>query len=238
MENIEQIAMKFKMSCKFRAADTEQIVKMLKLGKKRAYKKNEIIYRENDIVAGFYLLLTGKVEFYKYTDSGEEKIFSYSTACDEFGSPELFEERQIVNARAVTDCELYFISRDDFFSEITKLDTIILGMMRVMGILIGMLQSDIVNESAESKVSSYLNDEMIHHGRDIDGKIYIPRLHTNEKLSSILRLSRETVSRTLSALKHSGVLEINKEYFLINDYKAIESKITVTDRLFDKLKKS
>ena len=112
----------------FANLNSGQIKTLLHICRKTEFLEDEIIMKEGDIGDSLYIILEGTVEVIKslvisdvneddYRESVKNKVF---TKLDEkshavFGEISLLEESQrTATIRAVTDCTLYEIKKDDF----------------------------------------------------------------------------------------------------------------------------
>jgi CRP/FNR family transcriptional regulator, cyclic AMP receptor protein len=110
----------------FKDLPVEKIQKILNIMRKVAYSENEIIMREGDSGDTMYIILEGTVEVVKSLvigdmedeDVGKNKVFTRLDGKHHhavFGEIALLEElKRTATIKAITNCVLYEIRRDDF----------------------------------------------------------------------------------------------------------------------------
>lgn len=195
----------------------EDIGWMLEYAEPAFYRKGSSVYTEGTVPAGFYIIIKGRVEIVKRMESGELMIMAYLSEGNFMGNSELFASAHIAGARCLSDCEIALITRETFFGTIAKNPGIVMEFLKTNSFLVEMLANSMVIESAERKIRNYLKWLIRESGTEEDGHVRIYRRHTHEEIGRMLRLTRETVTKTLSGLKETGLLDITKEYFIIHD---------------------
>jgi len=110
----------------FKDLHAEQITEVLSIAREVSFSEGEIIVREGDIGDTMYIILEGSVDVVKSLvmdgmdedeTTGKNKVFTRLSAKDHavFGEIALLEEfRRTATIKAVTDCVLYEIRKDDF----------------------------------------------------------------------------------------------------------------------------
>jgi CRP-like cAMP-binding protein len=109
----------------FKNLAPEKIQSVMHILRKVTFSANEIIMREGDIGDTMYIILDGTVEIAKSLilddadneESGKNKVFTRLDGKQHavFGEMALLEElRRTASVRAVTDCVMYEMKKDDF----------------------------------------------------------------------------------------------------------------------------
>ncbi|OHD08629.1 MAG: hypothetical protein A2086_16415 [Spirochaetes bacterium GWD1_27_9] len=222
-ETIDFIVKKMKEKQKFYSSTEDDLKKMLSFAKIKKFNKKEFIYKEEEDVKYFYIIIEGNVEIFKYTDKQTKRIFCVLSSGDDFGMPELAWDEYNINAYCLTDVKLAYITKSDFFNHILNIKSIVIDTFCSMGYIIGEMQQTLTITNAEEKIISYLNYLRKCNSFTKDGIIYVPRTITNEKIATILDLTRETVSRILNTYKYKKIIDITKDHFIIYDLQKIES---------------
>ncbi|HOV13658.1 MAG TPA: Crp/Fnr family transcriptional regulator [Spirochaetota bacterium] len=204
---------------------------MLNFGFIKNYVKEQFVYKEDDKIEYFYIVIEGKVEIYKYTDKYLKRIFATLNKGDFFGLPELYEEKHLVNVLCLEKTKLLCIKKEDYFNNILKNHNIVLDLLRLSSRMIGDMQKTIITENAENKILSYLYYLKRKIGFSKNEKMYIPKKQTHEKIGEMLLLSRETVTRTLNSLKEKKIIDITADYYIVNDPKVFDDLAFFYDRM-------
>lgn len=110
----------------FRNLSPDHIRKLLGISRRVYFKAGEEILREGDTGDKMYIMMEGTVEIIKRLiiadleedgDDAKNKVFTKLDAKDHavFGEMALLEaQKRTATVKAVTDCNLYEISKDDF----------------------------------------------------------------------------------------------------------------------------
>ncbi|MGA3208250.1 MAG: cyclic nucleotide-binding domain-containing protein [Syntrophales bacterium] len=109
----------------FKGLSPEKIQRIMKILRKVTFSVNEIIMREGDIGDTMYIILEGTVEVAKSIviddidneESEKNKVFTRLDGKQRavFGEIALLEElRRTASVKAVTDCVMYEMKKDDF----------------------------------------------------------------------------------------------------------------------------
>lgn len=137
-----------KEAAPFKDLTEEQIQRVLNISRRVNFSENDVIMKEGEIGDTMYVMLEGTVEVVKRlvvdgTDdktSGKDKVFTKLDAEQHavFGEISLLEEcKRTATVKAVTDCVLYEIRKDNFLrlaEEDYELGyRVLLNMARVVG---------------------------------------------------------------------------------------------------------
>jgi CRP/FNR family transcriptional regulator, cyclic AMP receptor protein len=108
----------------FKGLSREQIAKLLSITHRVSFKKGDVIMKEGEVGHHMYIMHDGTVEVVKSLvlegmddDADRGKVFTHLSAGDHavFGEIALLEEsKRTATIRALTDCVLYEISKDEF----------------------------------------------------------------------------------------------------------------------------
>jgi len=107
--------------------------RLSKLMVPRPVKAGEVIIKEGDQAAGFFVINTGKVEVVRGVDSGSPQVLNTLGPGDFFGEMALFEGfPRNATVRAVDDSECLAMTRWDFMAEMKNHPEIAVSMLPVL----------------------------------------------------------------------------------------------------------
>ena len=88
------------------------------IAKTKHYKRNQIVFLEGEVYAGFYVVLSGAVKVYKLSRDGEEMVQNRLERFRSFAESSLFSGSHFYSACAQTmeDSSLLFFPRAEFES--------------------------------------------------------------------------------------------------------------------------
>jgi CRP-like cAMP-binding protein/CheY-like chemotaxis protein len=178
---------------------------LIKGNKSRDYKKNHIVYYEEDHGKGLYLILEGKVKTIKLSEDGRELMTGLYSAGDYLGTNAILSNGPYTDtATATEDSKLCLIPTE-------QLNTVLNMYPDVARKFIFLLSND--NKDKEEQLL-----QLAYHSvrKKMAGTII--RLHnlqvsksffniTREDLAAMACMAMETVSRTLSDFKEEKLIE-------------------------------
>ena len=107
--------------------------RLSKLMVPRAVKAGEVIIKEGDQAAGFFVISSGKVEVVRGADSSSPQVLNTLGTGDFFGEMALFEGfPRNATVRAVDDVECLAMTRWDFTAEMKNHPEIAVSMLPVL----------------------------------------------------------------------------------------------------------
>lgn len=186
------------------------------------YKKGEHIFRAGDKADKLYIVCSGKMKIYNYTQDGREQIlYIYSTG-DFVGAFNLLKEDEYkYNAEAIEDITISTLTKNKFDEIAIKNPAITLKILekaydriRWAEDLIARLSSS----TTEVKVAGLLLNLVEDFGKDVDNGIMLELSINREEMGSYAGISRETMTRKLNVFKELGYIEFigNKKILILN----------------------
>lgn len=180
----------------------------------KVYKKNEVIFNENDRASFFFMILEGSVRMFNRNEEGKEFIQGYFTTGQSFGEPPLFiNETYPTTASCIKETTVLKMSKENFFlllSEHPKLQMVFITILSKR--IVGKAKSskDIINQNTRQKIISFFN---VQKDTQTKEKTLIP--YTRQEIANFTGLRVETVIRICSKLKTEKVIDIvdHKIYF-------------------------
>lgn len=187
----------------------------------REYPRNRVIRFAHDPCDAFYVVLRGQVKVMLIAEDGREVVLSLVREGDFFGEMTLLDdEPYAASVIAMEDTRLLVLLRDDFRRSINEVPEMSFGLLRaVCGRLL----------EADHKIGGLMLLDV--HGRvahlllELEargGSSPIRDLPTHQVIAQMVGSSRETVSRTFSAMASKGLIETSSEGLMIVDRAGLE----------------
>ncbi len=105
----------------FSGLDRRHLKQLSKLMVPRAFKAGDVIIKENDQAAGFFVITSGKVEVVRGADGDKPEVLNTLGQGDFFGEMALFEGfPRSATVRCLEDTECLALTRWDFRAELTS----------------------------------------------------------------------------------------------------------------------
>jgi CRP-like cAMP-binding protein len=188
----------------------------------REFTRNRVILFAHDPCDAFYIVDSGQVKVMLIAEDGREVILSLVRQGDFFGEMALMDDEPYSSsAIAMEDSRLLVLHRDDFRRCIAEMPGVAIGLLRALcGRLLeadhrigGLMLLDVTGRIA------HLFLEMASRG---DGENIVDP-PTHQVIAQMVGSSRETVSRTISALTAQNLVEPTKNGLRIVNREALES---------------
>ena len=180
----------------------------------RLYRKNATIFYEGDPGEGFHYLKTGKVKIIKMTDDGREHIINILSPGDLFAEVLLFNNQAYpATAIAVEDSQVGVIKNSDLEKLILRNNELALQLIKALSQRLLFAQGKIKNlalHDVTARTAETLLDLGHKHGKELpNGHIRITLDMSRQDLAALVGTTRETVTRTLSALKKDKLIDFD-----------------------------
>lgn len=175
----------------------------------KKYKKNEIIFDEDETANFYYQILDGSVRLYNSNDEGKE--FTQGIFCkgDGFGEPPLFiNETYPSKAITIQDSTIIKLSKDKFFKILDEYPTIQKFFLILLAQKIhakARTSKEIINQKPEFRIIAFLNSFKKKSGC-ANERILIP--YTRQEIANYTGLRVETVIRVFAIMNKSNKVEI------------------------------
>ena len=205
----------------FRGISETELKRMLECAKfnYKKYHKGDVIFRQDESVENYYVLLKGQVMIAKHLISGKKNILYIVRENQVFGEEQTFQ----YEAWAVSDVELIEMPKTFFYSFCTNAckhhKQLIQNLLEMLSMKEGLAVKKINIISAASlkeRISIWMLEEA-----DDQGVVQVEM--NREELSDYLGVARPSLSRTLMQMQSEGIIKVEKKQMQILDVKKIRT---------------
>jgi CRP-like cAMP-binding protein len=193
--------------------DAVERERLLKLARRRNYRKGDLIFRMGDRSRNVYFLLSGRLKFFRIAPSGREVILWFCFPGEVFGMSEIHDAKgRRVNVQACEESQVAVISERAFNHFLDRHPKASRLCRRVMGARLGILANVLVNlvvDDAHTRIAKLILHLGARYGVRRDDEIYLQIPLTHQEIANMVGVNRQTASRILSEFKRSGLLSIN-----------------------------
>ncbi|MBN2317791.1 MAG: Crp/Fnr family transcriptional regulator [Acidobacteria bacterium] len=190
----------------------------------RSYRRNQIIFMEEETGNYMYLVLTGKVKVAKSTSSGRETILAIHKAGDFFGEMSLLDGKTSpATVSAMEDSKIISVSGTDFHKYLMNNEKVLLQIINVLCTRLRQVwqKQSLSSSKADARIRMGIYDLAQRHGvQDAHGTIIDLKI-THQELSEMVGTSRETVTRVIARLREEGILEVDQRRMTLLDPQAL-----------------
>ena len=205
----------------FRGISETELKRMLECAKfnYKKYHKGDVIFRQDESVENYYVLLKGQVMIAKHLISGKKNILYIVRENQVFGEEQTFQ----YEAWAVSDVELIEMPKTFFYSFCTNVckhhKQLIQNIIEILSMKEGLAVKKINIISAASlkeRISIWMLEEA-----DDQGVVQVEM--NREELSDYLGVARPSLSRTLMQMQSEGIIKVETKQMQILDVKKIRT---------------
>lgn len=199
----------------------------------RGLPRRTTVIREGEEVKAVYFILQGLVKTFRTDEKGNEQIFSllkskemFPLTCQSDGT------LHSVSAVTVTDTKLLAIPSKLWEQIIAGSPDVAVKMVELMSHKIKELQDKLQRfsqRSVEERGIAFLIELSEHFGVEREGMVWIPVPMTHQELASTIGFARESISRLLISLRREGIVQMNRNGFVVRDLFALKEKICVKE---------
>ena len=183
----------------------------------KKYKKNDVIFYEDDKALFYYQIIEGAVRMYNSNDEGREFTQGVFYNGNSFGEPAMFiDEVYPSTASASQDSIIIKLSKEKLMKILEDYPSVKLSFLELMAKRIyekTIRTKQIINQNPENRINSFLENYKKQNQLCSSEKLLIPL--TRQQIADFTGLRVETVIRTLSEMNKANKVRIymHKLYF-------------------------
>ncbi len=207
----------------FQGLSENQLNEIKKIVVNRHYTKGELIFSEGDHGDGFYVVAAGMIKIFKMSIEGKEHIMRIVGPGESFGQVSVYAGRTFpAGAQAIAKSHLLFLPRSTFVDLITHNPSLALSMLASLSMRLREFTVH-VERLALKEVPGRLAAYLIHLVDEQANEPELVSLNISKvQLASLLGTTPETLSRILSRMADSGLIEVKKRDIRIRDHSGLE----------------
>lgn len=175
----------------------------------KKYKKNEVVFDEDEVANFYYQILDGSVRMYNSNDEGKEFTQGIFGKGDGFGEPPLFiNETYPSKAITILDSTIVKLSKDKFIKILDEYPSIQKFFLVLLAEKIhskSKISKEIINQKPEHRIIAFLNTFKKKLGNSNE-KVMIP--YTRQEIANYTGLRVETVIRVFAQMNKNSKVEI------------------------------
>jgi len=188
--------------------------------RQKDYRKNDIIFFEEDTGNYMYIVREGRVKVSRLLPNGKEMILAFREEGEYFGEMSLLDGgTSPATVTAVTPCSIVFMSKRDFHTilENPRINTNMLQLL-CRQCREAWRQIEVLTfHNADARIRTALYHLCQTKGVETEGGTKIDLRLTHKELADMTGISRETATRVLSSLQGDGTIKVESKKFLVLD---------------------
>lgn len=193
------------------------------------FKKGKLIFYQEGIPTGVFLMKSGKAKIYKTGAYGKDQIFYIYKNGDLFGYHALLcNESYEESCEAMEDCEVLFINKYDFELLLTKIpqvqSLIIQNISHEFGVLVNTI-TVLAQKNLRERLALYLVILNERYYKEDTAKTQI--VLSREDLANIIGTTRESLGRLLKEFREDHLIKIDKRAIEVTNLKKVQEMANV-----------
>jgi len=219
MEKILQIISQTPL---FQNLAEDDLNKIRRIAADKFFNKGQTVFSEGDDGNGFYVVAAGKVKIYKVSLEGKEQILHIYGPGNPFGEVPVFSGEQFpANAQTLLKSHLLFFPRTAFTELIAKNPSLCLNMLAVLSMRLRQFTLQVENLSLK-EVPGRLASYLLYLAQEQASDVTLSLPISKGQLASLLGTIPETLSRILSKMGNSGLIEVSGSQIMLVDLVGLE----------------
>lgn len=205
----------------FSELSEEDLERISRISFERSYKKNMIVFMEDEPGEAFYYIKSGKVKVYRTYDDGKEHIVHIFGSGDVFGEVTLFNNISYPASASVYEDAVIGIIKNTALENLVKQNSeLALKIIKILAKKLLLAQNkikDLAFNDVFSRTASQIIKLSKEYGRKTEKGILVDIGLSRQELAEMIGATRETVSRAISRFKKEKSITESKDKIVIID---------------------
>jgi len=193
---------------------------LLRLAKRRRVRKGQFVFRVGEIKRGAYIVLRGRLKFFRLSPAGREVILWFSFPGEIFGLAEVPAVKgRRVNVQACDDSEVAVLPDAAFNRFLDDHSNAARLCRRTMTARLGILTNTLVSlaaDDAATRIAKLVLHLGLNHGTRRGGEIELAVPLTHQDIGNMAGTNRQTATRVLGRMRDQGILSIARRRIRID----------------------
>lgn len=203
----------------FKDLPQEELEGIQPIFQEREYKKNQVIFMEEETGKYMYIVKFGEVKVVQSSPEGRENILAIHHSGETFGEMSLLDNMTTpATVIAMEDCKIITISKANFDTVLMRNPQVVRSMLASLCFklrdawkIIQVLKFTDAETRLKHILLNLAQSEGIQQGDEICINVKV----THQELAEMAGTSRETISRLMSKLQNQSLLRISAHKFVL-----------------------
>ena len=206
----------------------ESVAQLVEGLRQTAYEPGEVIVREDDEAARFFLITSGRVKISLRSLDEREVTLTYLGPGDFFGEMSVLDgQPRSASATASERTTALVGTREHFVTKLLEHPQIALNLLVTMSRRLREADERIGDLSfldVQGRVAHLLLDLAEKEGEQTEAGVVVPLTYTRQELASMVSTSRETLTRVLKTFERLGFLKLGRKKVVLTNIPRLERK--------------
>ena len=198
----------------------------------KEFKKNEILFYEEDTNEFMYIIIFGRVKVFQTTEDGKEIILAIHGEGEFFGEMSLIDEQTVPATVSIMENSLIaVISKKDFYGLIFSQRKVLENLLRVLCLRLRdswkkIQMLNFKNASHRIKMIFLMLSEA--HGKKTAKGVTLNIKLTHQDIADMTGLTRESVTRVIDKWQRDGEITILSNRFIRLNPDFVQNEVKLT----------
>jgi CRP/FNR family transcriptional regulator len=224
---VDAVAEALRSASLYRGLSEDDRGRLAEVALVRSWDKGETVFTEGEPSEFLLTVLAGRVKVVKLLPSGKEVILEIFGPGDPVGAVVAYEGRPYpASAVALERTTCLLVRRAPFFALLEKHPTLVRGLLSAFTRRIVELAQripEVAGARVETRFAHLFLKLADRIGRPRGASVFIPMVLSRQELADLTGTTIETCIRLMSRWGKEGVLETEKEGFVLSNRAALES---------------
>ena len=202
----------------FGGADRDTLIHAAETANEHPLGKDEQLFHQGEEASQSYLLAWGRVRLDQTTSDGRNVVIRYLGPGDLIGTVAVLRRKPYpATPVAVEDGLTFFWSAGQKAMLIAEHPVLATNAIELTGSRLEELQErlrEVATQRVERRIAATLLRQVRHAGRRVEGGVEIPFAISRNDLAEMTATTLHTVSRTLAAWEHEGIVSGKRGTYL------------------------
>jgi len=214
----------------FRNLRASDLNRVRAIAKVQEFSPGSIIINKTEKAQHMFLVLSGRVKIFCYSNARKRKTFAYLGAGEFFGEMAVIVDKdRSAYVEAVDACRLIIIRKADFRSLLTSDARLCFNLLKAVSERLRRADEEIESllfRNILGRVAKLINDLAKGRGskRFRDG-LLLRQKYTHQELADLIGTTREPLSRALAMLRRADLVDSQNGLIHIIDPKKLQNLI-------------
>lgn len=210
----------------FRRLTQDDRARVAALSRLVSYARGARIFDEGDEARAFLAIVDGRVKVFKATPAGKELILEIFGAGDPLAAVAVYENVPFpASAVALEDTTLLRIEQPEFFGLLEHHPALVRGLLSGLTMRLAELTrrlTDLTGARVDARFARLFLKLGEQIGRSERGGVFVPMALARQELADLTGTTIETAIRIMSRWQRDGIVQTEKDGFLIADRETLD----------------
>jgi len=204
----------------FAGLDASELARVASVARRERYDKGQFLLLEGDECNSVQFVISGRVSVHKVSPEGREQVLHLLGPGEALNLVPAFDgQPNPASAEALTDIEVYNLSRSDFLRLVEEIPRVATNVLADFSGKLRLLVS-LVEDLSFRTVSARLARFLLVKAVQLPGRRW-----TQEEIATHLGTVREMVGRVLRTWQDEGIIRLERGRIVVLDQAGIEKKM-------------